>query len=68
MLQALINLFKRKKQERIEPVIEPVATPAVIEPVATPAVNDQITDSVTQIPAPVEKTKKPGKPRQSKKK
>lgn len=59
MLQALINLFKRKKEERIETVIEPVATPAV---------NDQITDSVTQIPTPVEKTKKPGKPRQSKKK
>ena len=59
MLQALINLFKIKKEERIDPVVEPVVTPTV---------NDQITDSVTQQPALVEKTKKPGKPRQSKKK
>lgn len=57
MLQALLNLFKIKKTERIEPVIEPVAV-----------VNDQITDSVTQQAPVVEKTKKPSKPRQSKKK
>ena len=65
MLQALINLFKPKKEVRVEPVIEPVNEPVTPPVESKPeAVNNQITDAVTQ----VEQPKKAKKPRQAKKK
>ena len=75
MLQALINLFKIKKQERIEPVLEQpkekvIEEVSVVEDVKVEVkqtvVDSQITDAVTQ--APVKEAKKPKKPRQQKKK
>jgi len=56
MLQALINLFKTKKEERIEPVIEPVSSPT------------SSVDVKEEVKVVVDKPKKQGKPRQSKKK
>jgi len=63
MLQFLLNLFKFKKKENIEPAVEPAPLPS--PPVEIKIeVNSQITDAVTQ----VEKPAKSKKPRQSKKK
>ena len=75
MLQALVNLFKIKKQERIEPVLEQpkekvIEEVSVVEDVKVEVkqtvVDSQITDAVTQ--APVKEAKKPKEPRQQKKK
>ncbi len=67
MLQALLNLFKFKKKETVEPVVEPAPLPP--PPVEIKIeVNSQITDAVTQTTPSAENPKKSRKPRQSKKK
>lgn len=63
MFQALLNLFKFKKKEVVEPVVEPAPLPS--PPIEIKVeINSQITDAVTQVEEPA----KPKKPRQSKKK
>jgi len=63
MFQFLLNLFKGKKKEIVEPAVEPVPLPSPPEEIKV-EVNSQITDAVTQ----VEKPAKSKRPRQSKKK